>query len=101
MSPATGADGPAARPSPAAFAAGIAGRVSPPTGMPVAARAGGLVHDRDAQPDDAPRSHGERGVEQALARLDDLTTRPVAEHVDVFDAVHRLLQDSLATLDGG
>ena len=26
---------------------------------------------------------------------------PVAEHVAVFDGVHRLLQDALATLDQG
>lgn len=35
-------------------------------------------------------------VEERLAQLAD---RPVAEHVDVFDAVHRRLQDALATLD--
>lgn len=39
------------------------------------------------------------GVAQALQRLDDLPERPVAEHVEVFDAVHRALQDTLATLD--
>ena len=40
------------------------------------------------------------GVRQALARLDELDARPVAEHVEVLDGVHRLLQDALATLDG-
>lgn len=39
------------------------------------------------------------GVLRALARLDELDQRPVAEHVEVFDGVHRLLQDALATLD--
>ena len=39
------------------------------------------------------------GVVQALARLEGLDATPVPEHVEVFDAVHRLLQDSLATLD--
>ena len=38
-------------------------------------------------------------VEAALAQLDGLEDRPVAEHVEVFDAVHRSLQDALATLD--
>jgi len=38
-------------------------------------------------------------VGEALHRLEDLEQLPVAEHVDVFDAVHRLLQDALATLD--
>ena len=38
------------------------------------------------------------GVAQALERLDELAQRPVVEHVEVFDGVHRLLQDALATL---
>ena len=38
-------------------------------------------------------------VEEALARLAELEGQPVPEHVEVFDAVHRLLQDALATLD--
>jgi hypothetical protein len=33
---------------------------------------------------------------QALEALDEL---PVAEHVEVFDKVHRALQDALAGLD--
>ena len=35
----------------------------------------------------------------ARQRLTTLTDAPVAEHVEVFDEVHRLLQDALATLD--
>lgn len=38
-------------------------------------------------------------VDRAVALLDQLDERPVAEHVEVFDAVHRSLQDALATLD--
>jgi hypothetical protein len=38
-------------------------------------------------------------VDKAVALLDQLDQRPVAEHVEVFDAVHRSLQDALATLD--
>jgi len=38
-------------------------------------------------------------VELALSRLEELEDRPVAEHVAVFDEVHRLLQDALAALD--
>ena len=38
-------------------------------------------------------------VDRALALLDGLDETPVAEHVDVFDAVHRSLQDALAALD--
>lgn len=39
------------------------------------------------------------GVAQALARLQELDALPVSGHVEVFDGVHRLLQDALATLD--
>ena len=38
-------------------------------------------------------------VAAALARLQTLDDTPVAEHVEVFDEVHRDLQDALATLD--
>jgi hypothetical protein len=38
-------------------------------------------------------------VDVALERLEDLADRPVAEHVAVYDEVHRLLQDALAALD--
>ena len=37
----------------------------------------------------------------ATERLAQLAELPVAEHVAVFDEVHRLLQDALATLDQG
>ncbi|CAN5303805.1 hypothetical protein BH24ACT10_BH24ACT10_04180 [soil metagenome] len=39
------------------------------------------------------------GVAAALSRLSALDASPVSEHVEVFDEVHRLLQDALATLD--
>lgn len=35
----------------------------------------------------------------ARQRLTTLADAPGAEHVEVFDEVHRLLQDALATLD--
>ena len=38
-------------------------------------------------------------VDAALAHLDGLDDRPVGEHVAAYDAVHRGLQDALATLD--
>jgi len=38
-------------------------------------------------------------VAQALARLEELEATPVSGRVEVFDGVHRLLQDALATLD--
>ena len=51
-------------------------------------------------PPDPVRTEGTpAGVLLALTRLEELEQRPVAEHVEVFDGVHRLLQDALATLD--
>jgi hypothetical protein len=38
-------------------------------------------------------------AEQAVALLEQLEELPVAEHVAVFDGVHRQLQDALASLD--
>jgi len=38
-------------------------------------------------------------IDSALALLDGLEDTPVSEHVEVFDTVHRALQDALATLD--
>ena len=42
---------------------------------------------------------GQSPVDAAIARLDVLEDLPVFEHVEVYDAVHRSLQDALATLD--
>jgi hypothetical protein len=44
-----------------------------------------------------PEASGQ--VEEALALLDGLEDQPVAEHVEVYDRVHRALQDALASLD--
>lgn len=38
-------------------------------------------------------------VDHALERLEALDELPVADHVVVYDEVHRLLQDALAALD--
>ena len=38
-------------------------------------------------------------VDSVTERLSELSALPVAEHVAVFDQVHRLLQDALATVD--
>jgi hypothetical protein len=42
---------------------------------------------------------GTHAVDEALSRLEELDGAPVSGHVEVFDAVHRSLQDALATLD--
>jgi hypothetical protein len=43
----------------------------------------------------------EQQVAAALELLDGLDELPVNDHVEVFDAVHRSLQDALAALDEG
>ena len=41
---------------------------------------------------------GHAGVDAALAGLDGLTDRPVGEHPDVFEQVHRGLHDAMSGL---
>lgn len=43
---------------------------------------------------------GEARVDDALARLNDLTNLPVHEHVEVFEDVQRRLHETLADLSG-
>ena len=54
----------------------------------------------DVAPDEAPAdedvSAGEGPVATAVARLDSLADLPPAEHVEVYEDVHRVLQDALA-----
>ena len=53
----------------------------------------------EAEPVRPPATEDPR-VDAALARLADTQARPAADHVEVFEDVHRRLQDSLASLDG-
>lgn len=39
-------------------------------------------------------------VDAALARLADVAAAPLAEHVAIYDEVHRLLSAALPDLDG-
>lgn len=48
----------------------------------------------------SPEPTGVAQVDSAIAELARLDQLPTSEHVAVFDAVHRTLQDSLADLDG-
>jgi hypothetical protein len=43
---------------------------------------------------------GEARVDAAVERLRELARRPPAEHVAIYEDVHRRLQDALADLDG-
>jgi len=44
---------------------------------------------------------GDPRVDAALARLDGVTELPGTEQVATYEAVHRTLQDTLATIDEG
>jgi hypothetical protein len=44
---------------------------------------------------------GDPRVDAALARLDGVTDLPGTEQVATYEAVHRTLQDTLATIDEG
>ena len=50
-------------------------------------------------PGPPPSAAGAPQVAEALQALDGLAERPVHEHVELFDGLHRTLQDALATLD--
>jgi hypothetical protein len=53
--------------------------------------------DTESQaPDDEPPVVGDGPVATAVARLDSLADLPPAEHVEVYEDVHRVLQDALA-----
>ena len=45
---------------------------------------------------DEPEATGDARVDAAVSRLAELPELPVSEHVDVYDDVHRRLQDALA-----
>lgn len=47
-------------------------------------------------PDDGA---AEAAIEEAVSRLDNLTDRPVAEHVEHFEAVHAALSTALGTAE--
>lgn len=71
----------------------------------------GQVEDADSRVEDADTTPGPAawtrpdatGVPSVDAAIDDLTRLdqlPTGEHVAVYDALHRQLQDALADLDG-
>lgn len=47
---------------------------------------------------DAPAT-GESAVDDALARLSQISETPTADHVEIYDDVHRRLTDALADVD--
>ena len=51
---------------------------------------------RGRGPDEVDPGSAEPAVEQALAELEGLADRPLAEHVAVFERLHTALHDALA-----
>jgi len=54
----------------------------------------------DAEHASPPEPTGVQTVDAAVERLAELDALPTSEHVAVYDAVHRQLQDALADIDG-
>jgi hypothetical protein len=53
----------------------------------------------DHEPVGEPPETGDPRVDEAIAGLAGISGRPPAEHVAVYEEVHRRLQDTLADLD--
>jgi hypothetical protein len=54
----------------------------------------------DAMGWEMPEPTGVPSVDEAVADVAELDQLPTGEHVAIYDAVHRKLQDALADLDG-
>jgi hypothetical protein len=55
----------------------------------------------EVRPEPADAATGNAAVDDATRLLDRLDELPTAEHVEVFEDVHRRLEDALTDLDGG
>lgn len=66
---------------------------SPPRAVP----AGAVVAALDAVP--PPEPTGEERVDAVLGRLTELAGLPVTDHVEIFEEVHRGLQEALTSVD--
>ena len=85
-----GPAGPAPVPGPA--------RPAPVPGPPRSGRAEAVAASPSG-PETSPSGAVPPTVAVALAALEGVADRPLEEHVDVYDEVHRRLQDALASLD--
>jgi hypothetical protein len=56
--------------------------------------------DRDVPVDREEPAEADPRVGAAVRRLDELSDRPLTEHVEVLESVHRSLQESLADAAG-
>jgi hypothetical protein len=65
----------------------------PPDDLPAASAS-------DAGGWERPEPTGVPAVDEAVADVSELDQLPTGEHVAIYDAVHRKLQDALADLDG-
>lgn len=54
-----------------------------------------MTQPYDDSPAERPQSFGDPRVDGAVARLDELSDRPVGEHVEIFDDIHGRLRAAL------
>jgi hypothetical protein len=94
-SPVTSAEGDHSRPGPPAVTQSGLG-LGPQSG-PAAAQAGSQAGVSAGAPPLEPT--GDERVDEAVARLGELGGAPVARHVEIFEDVHRRLQDVLDAID--
>ena len=59
-----------------------------------------FAHAGDSAGWELPEPTGVPAVDEAVADVSRLDELPTSEHVAIYDAVHRKLQDALADLDG-
>jgi hypothetical protein len=77
------------------------------TGSDTVSPEGGRFVDDDApdathpEPEDDTPPSGVAAADEARARLDAVRDAPLEQHVEVYEDVHRRLQEGLADLDEG
>jgi hypothetical protein len=86
-------------PGPAQSPGDVAPGPPTPAGTPGAGAPAGLPGPTQVRPSTGGPSTGDTGVDEAVARLDDLAGLPVAEHPAVFEYVHQRLTETLGDLD--
>jgi hypothetical protein len=55
--------------------------------------------DTEPEPEREPEATGVPAADSAMARLRDVETAPLEDHVEIFDDVQRRLHEGLAELD--
>ena len=83
--------------APAAESAGSESQI--PAALPQASDDQAGESDSQAATAAQPQSSGDPRVDEATAGLDAAAAAPPAEQVEAYESAHRVLQDTLATID--